>query len=236
MTSVGLQPLFRSPESSHSDDGSPDRVTASGPPRLLFLPGAGGRTSLWRPVAQGLSHPGPRELIAWPGFGGVEPDLTITGLEDLVQRVLGRVTEPVVLFAQSMGGVIALRAALAAQEQIRALVLSVTSGGIDVTALGAVDWRPQFERENPGLPRWFLDARDDLTEQLHRVQIPTLLLWGDADPISPVCVGQRLAALLPNAKLLIVPGGTHDLVFERASDILPHIECFLNNALTEKAV
>jgi len=201
--------------------------------RLLFLPGAGGNASLWEPVAWGLSHAGPREFVGWPGFGGVPLDPTVTGLEDLVERLLARLNDSVILFAQSMGGVIALRAALSAPSQVRALILSVTSGGIDLSELGAADWRPPFERANPGLPRWFLDARDDLTSEIQRIRIPTLLLWGDADPISPVSVGQRLSALLPDAELVVVPGGTHDLVSERANEVLPHIERHLRKVLAE---
>lgn len=191
---------------------------------LMFLPGAGGDTSLWRPVADGLSHRGPRRFFAWPGFGGAPPDPSLRGLDDLADRVVAEITGPVVLFAQSMGGLIALRATLASPQWVRALVLSVTSGGIDVRALGAVDWRAEFARNNPDAPRWFLDARDDLTDQLHQVRAPALLLWGDADPISPVAVGRRLAQLLPTSALVVVPGGTHDLVAERSDDVLPHIE------------
>ena len=41
--------------------------------------------------------------------------------------------------------------------------------------------------------------------------MPTLLLWGDAVPISPVAVGQRLQRLLPRSRLVVLPGGQHDL-------------------------
>lgn len=196
----------------------------------MFLPGAGGNAALWRPVAEGLSHCGPRRFFGWPGLGGTPPDPSVRGLGDLVERVLAELTRPTVLFAQSMGGLIALRAALARPTLVRALVLSVTSGGLDVRALGAVDWRTDFARENPDAPRWFLDANDDMSSQLPSVEAPTLLLWGDVDPISPVAVGRRLAELLPNATLRVVSGGTHDLAAERANDILPHIEQHLRAA------
>jgi len=199
---------------------------------LLFLPGAGGDTSLWQPVCAGLSHPGPRHIFSWPGFGGAPADASVRGISDLVLRVNEKITGPSVLFAQSMGGLIALRATLARPENVCALVLSVTSGGIDVSALGAHDWRPEFARHNPGTPRWFMDARDDLSADLARISAPVLLLWGDADPISPLAVGRRLAELLPHAELVVVPGGTHDLVAERASEILPHVERHLERALT----
>ncbi len=193
----------------------------------MFLPGAGGDTTLWRPVAEGLSHRGPRRFFAWPGFSGAPSDASVRGLDDLAHRVVAEITGPVVLFAQSMGGLIALRAALAVPQQVRALVLSVTSGGIDVGPLGAVDWRAEFAKSNPDVPRWFLDARDDMSERLREIRAPALLLWGDADPISPVAVGRRLAQLLPNSTLVVVPGGTHDLVRERADAVLPHVEQYL---------
>jgi pimeloyl-ACP methyl ester carboxylesterase len=107
---------------------------------------------------------------------------------------------------------------------VRHLVLSVTSGGIDVARLGAQDWRPAFRESNPGLPDWFLDEREDLTERIQTIAIPVLLLWGDADPISPIAVGRRLAELFPNAELVVIAGGTHDLVQERAKDVAPHID------------
>ncbi len=190
----------------------------------MFLPGASGDTALWRPVADLLSHRGRRRFFSWPGFCGVPVDPSVRGIDDLVERVVVEITGPVVLFAQSMGGIIALRAALAVPKLVRALVLSVTSGGIDVRALGAVDWRPEFEKQNPQVPRWFLEARDDMTSQLRQVSAPALLLWGDADEISPIAVGRRLAELLPCSALVILPGGTHDLARERANEVALHID------------
>jgi pimeloyl-ACP methyl ester carboxylesterase len=197
---------------------------------LMFLPGASGNRELWRRVSDGLSHPGPRVFWGWPGFGGMPSDPSVSGLSDLVDRVVAAISGPTVLFAQSMGGVIALRTALTVPDQIRALVLSVTSGGIDLASLGAVDWRTAMAAEDPTLPPWFVDARDDLTAELGRIEIPTLLLWGDNDPISPVAVGRRLAELLPRAELLVVPRGEHDLAHTRAADVLPHIERHLRQS------
>jgi pimeloyl-ACP methyl ester carboxylesterase len=196
----------------------------------VFLPGASGNTELWRPVAERLSSPGRRRILGWPGFGGLPPDERVTGLEDLVRLVTTEITGPVDLFAQSMGGVLALRAALEKPALVRHLVLSVTSGGLDLAALGGVDWRPAFRASNPALPGWFEKERTDLTARLHEIEAPVLLLWGDADPISPVAVGRRLAELLPDAELVVIQGGTHDLVLERAEEVLPHIERHLARA------
>lgn len=192
--------------------------------KLIFLPGASGNTKLWKPVSDGLHHPGRREFFAWPGFGGAPPESDVTSIDDLVKRVSASISGPVDLFAQSMGGIIAIRAALQKPSLVKHMVLSVTSGGLDVLSLGAADWRPAFRKLNPSLPGWFLDDREDLTNRLSELLFPVLLLWGDADPISPVAVGQRLAELLPRAELVIINNGTHDLVSDRASELIPYIE------------
>jgi pimeloyl-ACP methyl ester carboxylesterase len=67
-------------------------------------------------------------------------------------------------------------------------------------------------------------SQEDLTDRLGELLLPVLLLWGAADAISPVAVGRRLAALLPRAELVVLRGGTHDLVFDRAAEIVPFIE------------
>jgi pimeloyl-ACP methyl ester carboxylesterase len=194
---------------------------------LMFLPGASGNRALWRRVSEGLAHDGARAFLGWPGFGDVAPEPDVSGIDDLVKRVVAHIDGPVDLLAQSMGGLIALRAALLRPALVRHLVLSVTSGGLDVAALGGSDWRPSFRARNPTLPRWFEEAREDLGDRLGEIAAPTLLLWGDADPISPVAVGRRLAERLPDALLVVIPGGTHDLVHERAAEVLPHIAAHL---------
>jgi pimeloyl-ACP methyl ester carboxylesterase len=167
--------------------------------------------------------------LGWPGFGETPPDPSVRGFEDLLALVLARLDRPTAVIAQSMGGVLALQAALAAPERITHLVLAVTSGGVPMAEHGATDWRESFRISHPRLPDWFAAARVDLSEQLSGVAIPTLLLWGDADPISPVAVGERLASLLPAAHLVVLPGGTHDLAMERAEQIAPlidrHLRC-----------
>jgi len=194
---------------------------------LMFLPGASGNVEFWKPVANALHHPGRRRFVAWPGFGGVPADPDVNGIDDLVSRVVAEITEPVDLLAQSMGGVIAMRAALQKPDLVKHLVLSVTSGGLDVSTLGGADWRPLFLSQNPHVPRWFADEREDLTDRLGRLSLPVLLLWGDADPISPVSVGRKLAGLLPQATLVVLKGGTHDLVSHRAAEVVPYIETHL---------
>lgn len=190
----------------------------------MFLPGASGNTQFWKPVSDSLCHPAQREFFAWPGFGGAPSESDVNCIDDLVNRVSASISGPVDLLAQSMGGIIAIRAALQKPSLVKHMVLSVTSGGLDVASLGATDWRSTFRELNPTLPGWFENEREDLTNRLGELPFPVLLLWGDADPISPVAVGRRLAELFPRAELIVVNGGKHDLVSDRANEIIPYIE------------
>ena len=196
--------------------------------RVLFLPGASGAGAFWSPVAELLPSAWEKICLDWPGLGHVPPDPGVRGLDDLVDRVLGRVAEggrvePVDLVAQSMGGVVAAQIALRRPELLRRLDLTATSGGIDLAPFGAEDWRPTYRRANPSAAAWITEARVDLGDQLGTVAAPTLLVWSDTDPISPLAVGERLAELLPHARLVVVSGGDHMFARDRADEVAPHI-------------
>lgn len=197
------------------------------PAQLFFLPGALGRTEFWHPVADRLACPAPKVHLTWPGFSGIPPDPTIKGIDDLVTMLLDRIDQPSALIAQSMGGVVAMHAALRRPALITHLVLSATSGGMPMEAFGAEDWRPAVLAGHAGLPDWFIRYRHDLTMELSALRIPTLLLWGDADPISPVQAGQRLASVLPGAALHVIAGGGHDVACAFASEVAPLIDAHL---------
>ena len=201
------------------------------PSKLLFLPGAGGNPNFWKPVSELLMHPASKIRLGWPGFGSMPPDPLVNDIDDLVAKVITEIDQPTAIIAQSMGGVIAMQVALNRPELITHLILTVTSGGLNVSDLRAEDWRPTFLESNPSFPRWFTDYKSDLSANMKSIKVPVLLIWGDADPISPVAVGERLRDLLPHASLHVLPGGAHDLAFSLASNVAPLIDEHLSHAV-----
>ena len=191
---------------------------------ILFLPGSGASPDFWKPVGSRLPATWPKEFFGWPGLGKQPHDPAIRGLDDLIAMVVGRMTEPVDLVAQSMGGVIAARIALAHPRLVRRLVLTVTSGGVDMARFGASDWRADYRRSFPNAAAWIYEPRAASPLPVEGIAAPTLLLWGDADLISPVAVGQHLKHQLPDAQLHVVKGGGHDLAQTHADEIVPLIE------------
>lgn len=205
-------------------------MSPQSPQRLLFLPGASGDTTLWAAVDQRLLHPAERRHLGWPGFGPTPPNPRVQGFEDLLALVLAELDRPCALIAQSMGGVLALRAALERPGQVTHLVLSVTSGGVAMAPHGAEHWRETFQAAHPELPDWFATHDDDLAPRLPALAVPTLLLWGDADPISPPSVGAQLNGLLPQSRLVVIAGGDHDLAHHHADRIAPLVDAHLVGA------
>ncbi|HLY79006.1 MAG TPA: alpha/beta fold hydrolase [Caulobacteraceae bacterium] len=196
--------------------------------RLLFLPGAGADPAFWRPLGDQLPPSWDKHYFGWPGLGDQPSDPAVNSIGDLAAMVEAELWPgPVDLLAQSMGGVVAMLVALRNPGQVRRVVLTATSGGVDTADLTRFDWRANYRREYPGAAAWITEERIDLTAQIPALTCPTLLLWGDHDPISPVAVGERLLALLPDARLHVAAGGEHDLAVTQAHELAPIVAAHL---------
>jgi pimeloyl-ACP methyl ester carboxylesterase len=191
--------------------------------KILFLPGAGGSPEFWKPVGALLPTEWSKTYFGWPGLGAQPHDPSIKCMDDLVRLVAAKMDGPVDLVAQSMGGVIAARLALELPQKVRRLVLTVTSGGVDMAGLGAAEWRNDYRKSFPLAVSWITESRAAPPLPVEKIAAPTLLLWGDADPISPVAVGRHLEARIAGARLHIVAGGGHDIAQTHAAELAPLI-------------
>jgi len=195
--------------------------------KILFMPGVGGDPAFWQPVAERLPAAWQKTLLGWPGLGNQSPAPDITGWNDLYRSVEQRIDGKVALIAQSMGGALAMRAALDHPDSVSHLVLTATSGGIDLTSFDVQDWREEYRRAYPRAPAWVYERPPAPEAHLQDLTIPTLLIWATRDPISPLPVGRHLARLLPNAKLIALDDDSHLFARERPDDIAPLITAHL---------
>ena len=64
---------------------------------------------------------------------------------------------------------------------------------------------------HPAVQRALLHAfaEQDLREVLPRIEVPTLLLYGDKDVRSPLHVAEALQAQIPGSRLVVIPGVGH---------------------------
>jgi pimeloyl-ACP methyl ester carboxylesterase len=71
---------------------------------------------------------------------------------------------------------------------------------------------------------WYEDFRQDL----HRVDVPALVMQGDADRILPIAAsGLRTAKLIPGARLLTVKDGPHCITWTHAEEVNRELVNFL---------
>jgi 3-oxoadipate enol-lactonase len=59
-----------------------------------------------------------------------------------------------------------------------------------------------------------LDATDDLRLELCNVRVPTLVVTGSQDSLTPVGDAEELAELIPHARLEVISGAAHGLMVE----------------------
>ncbi len=52
-------------------------------------------------------------------------------------------------------------------------------------------------------------VEENYTAALEQVSVPTLIIWGDQDPVAPLRTGELLAGSLPRAELVVFPGVGH---------------------------
>ena len=59
-----------------------------------------------------------------------------------------------------------------------------------------------------------LDATDDLRLELATIRVPTLVITGSQDSLTPVGDAEELAELIPHARLEVLGGAAHGLMVE----------------------
>jgi pimeloyl-ACP methyl ester carboxylesterase len=82
-------------------------------------------------------------------------------------------------------------------------------------------------RESTSMARVFWNRVYDvkLARWLHRLTMPTLLLWGEADRLVPVQQAEVWTELLPNAEIRRVPRAGH-LIFDESADAVAAVGDF----------
>jgi len=82
----------------------------------------------------------------------------------------------------------------------------------ETTSLARLQWEHPIDRK---LPRY-----------LHRLTMPTMLWWGEEDAIVPVAQADAWARILPNARIVRIPGAGH-LVHLEKPEVVGQLQAFL---------
>jgi non-heme chloroperoxidase len=82
------------------------------------------------------------------------------------------------------------------------------------------------------VPTWHEDFRDDLT----RIDVPTLVIHGDADRIVPIkASGEKTAKLVKGARLVAIKDGPHAVSWTHADEVNAELVNFLGKGAAKRA-
>jgi pimeloyl-ACP methyl ester carboxylesterase len=68
----------------------------------------------------------------------------------------------------------------------------------------------------------------DIMDKVHQITVPTLIICGAEDDMTPVKYSQYLANKIAGARLAIIEGGSHHAFLEKPDEVNQVIEAFLN--------
>ncbi len=79
--------------------------------------------------------------------------------------------------------------------------------------LAKIAWQPRFH--DPQLQKW-----------LHRIRVPTLIVWGENDLLFPVAYAEAWQRLIPGARRIVFPSCGHLPAREKADECAAAIHSF----------
>jgi pimeloyl-[acyl-carrier protein] methyl ester esterase len=244
-------------------------------PALVLLHGWGLHSGIWAPLLPELSRRHRVTCIDLPGHGRSPAPPDAFGLEDTVDAVAALARPGAAWLGWSLGGQVAMAAALAGHAIDRLVLVATTPRFVT-----APDWPCAMapvtlagfaaalvedhhrtlrdfltlqlrgdrnaasllgrlravleERPEPAAAALVsgLDmlATTDLRARLPALGQPALVISGERDRLTPAEAGRRLAAGLPDARFLAMPGAAHAPFLGKPEAFLADVGAFLRGA------
>jgi len=210
---------------------------------LVLIHGAGGRGQLWQHQLLAFPQAVAPDLPGHPGGPGLSTvrDMAawVRGL------LAERGAEPCILGGHSLGGAVALQVALDAPERLRALVLIGTGARLRVRPEFFALLRGDYAEAVEELLRWWFSPyasprvverarqglralpptvvhddlwaadRFDAMDRLPELRLPTLIVCGEEDRLTPVKYSEYLHQHIAGSRLVTIPRAGHMVMLEQ---------------------
>ncbi len=206
-------------------------------PALVLVHGLGCSADYWVKNGPWLAAAGYRVLAPdLPGFGRTEGPRGLSIVQQayvvsLFSDMLG--VEPAVYLGHSLSCQTVLELAATEPERVAGVILAAPTGDRRRKRLvyEAIGFVRDIPREPPSLVPLILDAyvrcgpvrwartwlggkRHDAFAAAARVRAPGVVLVGDRDPVVSVHFARAITYALPNARLRVIEGAAHALIYD----------------------
>lgn len=233
---------------------------------LLLVHGSGGSGILWLWQLQGLSREFSPLAVDLPGhrFSGGQPATRINlYVEYLQDFAVSLNLPPFVLAGHSLGGAITIAYALQYPEHLQAIIL-LSTGGIlraapqlleifrqkNYSEMNKYFYGPEAEQElvekgekmlrsvPPEI--FFADLAAcyhfDALNQLEQIRLPTLIICGEEDLVTPPALSRFMAQQIRGAELFFLAGCGHMPMLEKPAAVTEKIRSFVQLVQNQSGV
>lgn len=85
-----------------------------------------------------------------------------------------------------------------------------------------------FGQTNPLIKKTFSNViREDLTNILPNIKVPTLIIWGENDTATPLSAGRKIQQLISKSKLIVYPNSSHFSYLENQDLFVQDVKKFI---------
>lgn len=236
---------------------------------FVILHGLFGALSNFDEVIEGFRNKCRIIIPVMPIYDMPMREASMEGLMAFIERfMIFKNLENIILLGNSLGGHVGLLYTLAHQKNVKALILTGSSGLFENTMGGSFPKRGNYAYIKERVEYTFykpetatkelLDEvfeitssipkcmnivqiaksaqRHNMAKEISAILIPTCLIWGLNDTITPPHVGHEFNRLMPNSELHFIDKCCHAPMMEQPEEFKNALEPFLDRILEENLV
>ena len=230
-------------------------MTGDSRARLVFVHGAGGTHRVWRHQTSAFPGSIALDLPGHPRGRGYNtiPEYARFVTQVIAERKL----TSAILVGHSMGGAITIEIALARPQFLTGIVLVGSEARLRVTPVIKDEVTRDYAHAAKIIAEWayspksdarlrrasieeLLDVpaevtygdfeacdRFDRMNEIDRIDLPTLLVCGEDDALTPVKYSHYMGKRIRNARLVTIPGAGHSVMLEKPEELNNALRSFL---------
>ncbi len=227
-------------------------------PVVVWAHGWGQDHKAFLPLASSLEKSGAHILIDFPGFGGSKEPPEIWATEDYADAVAEWLKTqsfgPVIWVGHSFGCRVGIQIAARHPELVQGLFLIAAAGlkrkmplhratylkirihafklakNIFGSAWANGKFGSRDYKQTSGIMRsiFVKVVNEDLSAEAKKISCPVKLVYGSKDTETPPEIGRRLAALIPNAEMVLLEALDHySILLEGRHQVAPILKSFI---------